>query len=78
MSLRKLAEFYKIKIISPLQESLATNGVIITNSNKRYLQSRQQSKEARQNAIASQKRYIKAIRDPLKGYVRLGYGVPGP
>lgn len=60
---RQLAELYRLEIATPLEESLTTNGVIVRNSNQRYLQARQQSKEARLKAIAARKAYMRAVRN---------------
>jgi hypothetical protein len=60
---RQLAQFYRNTIASPLRESLTANGVIVRNSNQRYLQVRQQSKEARLKAISARKAYMRAVKN---------------
>lgn len=63
LDFRKLAVFYKTQICDPLEASLTINGVVVTNSNQRYTQNRQQCKEARQKAIAVRRRYVRAVRN---------------
>eukprot|EP00980_Cylindrotheca_fusiformis_P023806 scaffold11032_cov122-Cylindrotheca_fusiformis.AAC.7 len=63
MTTRQLAALYRIKIANPLEESLTTNGVIVRNSNQRYLLVRQQSRHARQSVISSRKAYARAVKN---------------
>lgn len=63
MSTRQLAEYIKVTILTPLEDSLTSNGTIVTNSNQRYSQVRQLCKETRSKALSARKAYLKAVNN---------------
>ncbi|CAJ1961069.1 unnamed protein product [Cylindrotheca closterium] len=63
MSTRQLAEYIKVTILIPLEDSLNSNGTIIANSNQRYTQVRQLCKETRSKALNARKVYLKAVKN---------------
>jgi len=63
MSTRQLAEYIKVTILTPLEDSLTSNGTIVTNSNQRYAQVRQLCKETRSKALSARKAYLKAVKN---------------
>jgi hypothetical protein len=60
---RRLGEFYRSRLVAPLQKSLTANRSAIDASNQRYVASRTQSLEARQWALMARMKYVKAVRD---------------
>lgn len=63
MSTRQLAEYIRVTILVPLEDSLTSNGTIVTNSNQRYSQVRQLCKETRSKALSARKAYLKAVKN---------------
>jgi hypothetical protein len=63
MGARRLAVFYRTRLISPMQESLTANRNYMESSNQRYVASRVDSYEARRNALTARTKYIWSVRD---------------
>lgn len=63
MNTRQLAEYIKVTILTPLEDSLNSNGAILTNSTQRYSQVRQLCKETRSKALSARRAYQKAVKN---------------
>jgi hypothetical protein len=66
---RRLAEFFRTRLMSPLQKSLAANRTTIEACNQRYVSARSQSHESRKRALAARLKYEKAVQDAETAFV---------
>lgn len=63
MGERRVAEWYRTKIVDPMQEMLTTNRASIESSNKHYVDSRVDCYKIRKNALTAKTEYVRAVRE---------------